>query len=369
MKDLLQKILPRKNYFTGVDVGTSSIKVAEVRIDDGAVDVVSLRKYHSPPGVWTERFYEEHLVETLSQLHSEGLQEVITCIGGEKVINRVVRFPLMSDKELIAAAEMEMEKYPFSPSEQLIIRCVRLNRNENGNAPGAEGQNVLLLSVPASTVYQYYGIFSRAGLTVTAVDAQVFALWRLFGREVEGTVAIADIGMSTSYLVIVRDGEIRFARLLPVGGNILTRSVMAAFGVEFAEAERMKEEAGVMPVNSGGTQSEGWEQFAQYTTIAVTEDRFLDGMRLDYVLRDGLAEITRELQRSLEFYVAQEKVRVERLLLSGGTGKLRGVTDYLSGALQIPVELGIPDIEMAEGVIFDPSFSVAVGLALREVYN
>lgn len=366
MKDYFQKYLPKKTNFIGIDVGTNSIKAAEVQIYDGVPLVTSLMFIPSPKGVWSDDVDEEKLVESLRELRNLSLNEVITCIGGEKVISRILRFPRMSDKELEAAVRFEVEKFVPTPLEQLIIRYVRLGEAAEGQEPIV---NVLLFVVPAATVYQYYGIFSRAGLTVTAVDAQVFALWRLFGREVEGTVAIADIGMSTSYLVIVRDGEIRFARLLPVGGNILTRSVMAAFGVEFAEAERLKEEAGVMPVNSGGTQSEGWEQFAQHTTIAVTEDRFLDGMRLDYVLRDGLAEITRELQRSLEFYVAQEKVRVERLLLSGGTGKLRGVTDYLSGALQIPVELGIPDIEMAEGVIFDPSFSVAVGLALREVYN
>ncbi|KUK36576.1 MAG: Type IV pilus assembly protein PilM [Thermacetogenium phaeum] len=366
MKDYFQKYLPKKTNFIGVDVGTSTIKAAEVQIDDGVPIVTSLKFIPSPKGVWADEVDEEKLVESLRELRDFSLNDVITCIGGEKVISRILRFPRMSDKELEAAVRFEVEKFVPTPLEQLIIRYVRLGEAAEGQEPIV---NVLLFVVPAATVYQYYGIFSRAGLTVTAVDAQVFALWRLFGREVEGTVAIADIGMSTSYLVIVRDGEIRFARLLPVGGNILTKSVMVAFGVEFAEAERMKGEAGVMPVNSGGAPSEGWEQFADLeAAVAVTNDRFPEGMRLDYVLRDGLAEITRELQRSLEFYVAQERVGVERLLLSGGTGKLRGVTDYLSGALQIPVELGFPDIEMAEGVAFDPSFSVAIGLALREVY-
>lgn len=366
MKDFFQKYLPRKTHFIGVDVGTDSIKVAEVHFVGGVPEVTSLRSTPAPEGVWTDQPDEERLVASLQELQNTQLNEVITCIGGEKMISRIMRLPQMSDKELDAAIRFEVEKFVPTPLDQLIVRYVRLGEVADGRELI---MNVLLLAVPAATVYQYYGIFSRAGLTVTAVDAQVFALWRLFGREVEGTVAIADIGRSTSYLAIVRNGVIRFARLLPVGGNILTKSVMDAFGIEFAEAEQMKEEAGVMPVNSGGTPSEGWERFAALeTAVAVTNDRNPGSMQLEYVLRDGLAEITRELQRSLEFFVTQENVRVEKLLLSGGTSKLKGLTAYLSSALQIPVEIGFPDIDMSDGVAFDPSFSIAVGLALREVF-
>ena len=347
MKDFLQKILPRKNQFTGVDIGTNWIKVVEVRISGGMAEIVSLKKYPSPPGVWTEQFDEEHLVEVLSRVRTEGIHEVIACIGGEKVISRVVRFPLMSDKELAAAAEIEIEKYLTSPSDQFIFRHVRLDEGKTGDGDVEEGQNVLLLAVPASTVYRYYGIFSRAGLTVTAFDIQVFALWRLFGRNTTGTLAVIDIGSMTSHLVITRNGRIRFVRVLPVGGSVLTRAIMDTQGVGASEAQQMQEDASLLRDNAGSLSG---------------------GRQLVEILRGSLMEIAGEVQRSLNFYSVQEGAPVERLILSGGTSKLKGLPLFMQDVLGIPVGIGTVDLPLPGGEGFDPAYAIALGLAMRGIY-
>lgn len=360
-----QRLLPRKNHFLGIDVGAHEVKAAEVRIIDGVPEVVALRCVPSPPGVWTDQVDEDALVEALRQVAGSHLKEAVTCIGGEKVVARIVRLPRMSDKEMEAAARFEVEKFVPTPVDQLIIRYVRLERPAGGEAlstpraaagrtreaqepPGGqdEGQSVLLLAVPAATVFQYHSIFSRAGLVVTAVDLHAFALWRLFGRATGGTLAIADIGAETSHLVVVKDEEIRFVRLLPIGGSALTRRIMDAYGVELAEAEEMKREAAVAMDDGQGSPG------------AIGAGDFL---------LEGLQDITREIRRSLEFCASQEGLAVEKLVLSGGTSKLRGLVEFLQAGLGVAVEVGVPQLEFGPGVAFDPAFAVAVGLALREV--
>ncbi|HAA89357.1 MAG: Type IV pilus assembly protein PilM [Thermoanaerobacterales bacterium 50_218] len=350
MKRLLQKILPKKRHFLGIDIGASYIKAAEVKIIDGEPTVVALRKHPSPQGVWTEQLDEQALVEALKEVVNPPLKEVITCIGGEKLVSRVVRFPRMSEKELEAAVKFEVEKFVPTPTDQLLIRYVCLGPVGNNNRENTQNmENVLLLAVPAATVYQYYGIFSRAGMLVTAVDFQAFALWRLFGRKPEaGTFALLDIGARTSHFVVVRDGLIRFLRLLPVGGDSLTEYLMETYGLEFDKAQQMKEEADLSP--SVEAESPGVLQTAD-------------------VFRDGLLELTKELQRSLEYFSAQEKLSVEKLVLSGGTSNMKGLDSYLQEVLGLPVEIGIPDVAFSDGVEFDPCFSVAIGLALREVVS
>lgn len=337
IKELARRLLPRRNHFIGVDVGARDVKVAEVKVIDGAPEVVALRRCPSPPGVWNEQFDEEALVQALKELANPRLRQVITCIGGEKVVGRVVRLPAMSERELEAAARFEVEKFVPVPVDQLIIRHVRLGESTNG---GGTMQNILLLAVPAATVYRYHSIFSRAGLTVTALDLQAFALWRLFGREVAGTVAVADIGAATSHLVVVRDGAIRFVRLLPVGGDTVTRFLMEAYGIEFTAAEEMK---------VGGA------------------DAAPGAVRAADLWHGGVVEVGREIRRSLKFWAAEEKVTVEKIILSGGTSKLYGLTEHLREALGVPVEVGRPQVFLAEGVDYDPAYAVAIGLALREV--
>ena len=85
------------------------------------------------------------------------------------------------------------------------------------------------------------------------------------------------------------------------------------------------------------------------------------------VLQEGLQEIIRELRRSLEFFSSQDNLEVERLLLSGGTAKLEGLPAFMETCLEIPVQVGIPEVVLPEGQTFDPAFAVAIGLALREV--
>ena len=41
MKKLFHKILPKKNHFMGIDIGTCEIKAAEVKIIDGFPEVVA----------------------------------------------------------------------------------------------------------------------------------------------------------------------------------------------------------------------------------------------------------------------------------------------------------------------------------------
>lgn len=425
MKNFLKKILPKKKRFSGIDIGSSRVKAAEIKIIDGFPEVVSLIQHPSPPGVWTEQFDEEGLVSVLKESASPQLKEAITCIGGEKLISRIVHLPKMADKELEGAARLEIGKFVPTPVSQLIIRQVRLNKDitpvkPNGKKddparadakkePGdgrKKGQNVLLLAVPMTTVYQYYSIFSRAGLVVTAVDFQAFALWRLFGRSVQGAVAVADIGEKSSQLVIVKDGLIDFIRLLPTGCQVLTNYIMNTYGVEDEEARKIISDyittgdstgehlsdkhfddlenelhgqvdadvaSGFAARDDAGAGGFLHQELTKpvkevAAASALEKEQLFPGFeQASNILREGLQEITKELQRSLSFYSNQENLSVEKLILSGGAVKIKGLADALRDSLEIDVEVGVPEVDFAEGVSYDPAFAVAIGLALREV--
>lgn len=348
MKNILQRILPKKNHFIGIDIGTSMIKAAEVKIVNDIPEVADLRCYPAPPGVWTDQFDEEELVRALKEMANPQLKEVISCIGGEKLISRIILLPRMNDKELEAAARFEFEKLVPIPVDQLIIRHIRLDEGP-AFQDKKEGENILLLAVPSATVYQYHSIFSRAGMALTALDLKAFALWRLYGKTSSGIVALVEIGAATSQLVVVKDGMIRFVRLLPVGGSILTNLLMEACGVEFSGAQQMKEEAAV--------------------TAEDEDDQGSGSGQIRETLREGLDEISREIARSLDFYSNLENFSVGKVIISGGTCKLKGLAGYLQNELNLPVEEGVIELNLPEGMNFDPQYSMAIGLALREAIS
>ena len=93
-----------------------------------------------------------------------------------------------------------------------------------------------------------------------------------------------------------------------------------------------------------------------------------------------VSAIRDEIMRRLDYW--QEKAReggrepIERALLTGGNASVRGLPEYLEGALGIPVMMGdvftnlasrgdwIPDIDATES----PAYATAIGLALYDAY-
>jgi type IV pilus assembly protein PilM len=393
MKNLLKSLLPKKNHFIGIDIGVHQIKVAEVKTIDGFPEVVDLKSMPSPKGVWNGQFDEENLVQALQDMANPVLKEVITSIGGEKVVSRVVRLPRLSDKELESAAKFEIQKFVPTPVDQLIIRHVRLSDavdNLDYAPKGAavseaidkkedqEGQDVLLLAVPLTTVYQYHSIFSRAGMVVTAADLQAFALWRVFGKNMRGTVALVDFGAKTSHLVLVKDGLIKFVRLLPVGCEVLTDFIMRTYEVDYQEAMRILEEVDTAlslvhsQENKQEKEASPPDLTAQIEEAAASLDNDFYSQQTDRtieLLRDVIQEITKELRRSLDFYFTQENISAEKIILSGGMGHLKGFVGEMQSSLDIPIEIGVPEIEFAADKVYDPVYAIAIGLALRELIS
>ena len=161
-------------------------------------------------------------------------------------------------KRSLVGGKIEIQKYVPVPVSQLVIRYVKLERQKKAEhkltgepktAGGQDLQDVLILALFNDSISVSRYIF-RSGYTVTAVDLQAFALWRVFGRNAPGGAALVDIGAKTSHFVLMQDGLIRFIRLLPAGSG-------------------------------------------------------------------DMAGISIELQRSLDYYAAHEKISVEKLLLSG----------------------------------------------------
>jgi type IV pilus assembly protein PilM len=90
-----------------------------------------------------------------------------------------------------------------------------------------------------------------------------------------------------------------------------------------------------------------------------------------------LGDLVTELRRSLDYFRGNSGHGVERMILCGGTARLRGLDRFLSEQLGIPVSIGDPlrsvnitakvDPKYAQEV--SPLFSVSLGLAVREMMS
>ncbi|MEW6447049.1 MAG: type IV pilus assembly protein PilM [Bacillota bacterium] len=362
IKRWYRRFLPPGPAVAGVDIGTREIrivKVADVKVADAVPEVVAVGKFPTPPGVFNDRIQTEKLAVALKQaVHNAGveIENAVTAIGGDKVIIRHMRLPVMPEKEIESAVKWEAERHIPIALEELVLRPVNLGEVA---ADGFKQLHILLIAAPLKTVHEYYHLFQQAGLRLVAIDLQAFALWRAFSGSYKmplaGTVAILNIGGAFTQLTILRDGRIDVVRTIAGGGDTVTEAVAKTYNVDFAVAQRMKEEEGeILPVAG---------------EVAATVEPAK--VQMDFAIRAGMGELLREIRRNLTWYQSQNRESpVERIILSGGGAKLRGITSFLSDELGMHVDIGLPGVTVhsaksSEG--YDPSLAIAIGLALREV--
>ncbi|MBE0467395.1 MAG: type IV pilus assembly protein PilM, partial [Candidatus Desulforudis sp.] len=318
----------RKQFCTGVDLGSHRIKAVRLQKGADGPRLVGRAFVSTPVDIVRDGVNHPEMAAALARtLEAAGVPEeaadLVTAVGGGRVITRNILMPAMPEKELAAGLQWEAERHIPLPVQDLIIRHVDLGKEERD---GVVQRHVLLVAAPRTVVDDYCALFRETGRYLLAVDMQALALWRVFcGLAPEsapaGTAAVLDIGAVHAELAVVRDGQLRYARTLPGGGEALTEALVRTLGVDAETARRIKE----------GENPDGRSEAA----VAETERSFS--------LQVGLIELVREIRRSLDWYQTQNREQpVARIILSGGGSKVSGLPDYLTEQLGLPVAPGCP---------------------------
>jgi type IV pilus assembly protein PilM len=197
-------------------------------------------------------------------------------------------------------------------------------------------------------------VFDEARVSVRALEGETFAMARaLLSEADDATTLIIDLGKTTTKLAIIERRVPRFATTIAIGGHAFTLAVQKHFGVTEQEARRIKIERGIVS-------APGNEDYlaAMLSTVSAIKD---------------------EIARRLEYWqgkVAKEPghTPVVKAVLAGGNASVRGLPEYLEGALRIPVSLGdvftnfaprdywIPELDYAESL----AYATSIGLALYD---
>jgi type IV pilus assembly protein PilM len=213
---------------------------------------------------------------------------------------------------------------------------------------------VLLAAAKKGRVEELSQVAQGAHLTLAVIDVDMLALINGFElnypEDSHGhVISLVHLGASMMTVLILKDGLSIFQRDSTVGGQQYTAALQKALDLSHEDAEAIK--IGVRAWN-------------QSQTNVLTS------------LRRATEEVITEIRRSFEFYQASAGVEpVEKVYLSGGSSRIKGLSQVLSARLKVPVELLNPfrHIDIPEK-LFDvayvndlgPMAAVAAGLALRQ---
>lgn len=337
----------------GVDIGSSSIKVVDIREKRGGARALVAFGYHPLP---TETIVDGHImnsgaiVEGLQKLfHKSKRRDVALRVSGHSVIIKKITMPQMTMAELEEQISWEAEQHiPFDLAEVQIDWSVLIQRPEQGQ------MDVLLVAAKKEEISDLTNLAVEAKLRPRVVDLDAFTIQNAFeagygAPPFEQTVVLIHCGASLTTLNILAEGTTSFTRDIANGGAQITEEIQRALGISAEEAEAYK---------CGG------------------DGRGLVPREVPEIIGQVVEQLAGEIQRSLDFYLATSGGgQISRVLVSGGTANIRALLDAIERRSRVPVEpFDCMRVAAPEGKKVDPALlqvrgaqaAVAVGLALRK---
>ena len=338
----------------GLDIGFSTIKVVSLSQDSGQFKLLSLGSVSSPqPGIISDTDTDlEAVALAIKKLFAAAKidqKEVIAALPESKVFTRVIDdLPYLSDQELSSAIRYASEEFIPMPladvnlNWQVLLRADTKSKNTK--------TTVLVIATPKNAVLKHIKVLSMAGLHPKVLETEIIAVTRsLVGNNpFSPSTLIIQLGATTTDFATVSKGLIWLTRSISTGGMALTRALAQHFNFELTQAEEYKKVYGLL------------------------EDQ-LEGKVFE-TIRPIVEIIFSEAKRIMQaFQVKYPQNPIKRVVLSGGGAKMPGLVVYSANTLGLEVQEADPwylitkDATIARKLAQDaPSYSVAVGLALRE---
>jgi cell division protein FtsA len=205
---------------------------------------------------------------------------------------------------------------------------------------------------------------NRAGLEVvdTVYEGIAAAEAVLSADERELGVCLADIGASSTELVVFFEGSVAHTAVLPIGGDHFTNDLAVGLHVTVEEAEQLKREFGNCVVTS----------VPQLNEIEIGGDLAMGGAPARMVRQRFLAEILEPRAREL-LTMLRDNLRHGGVLeamgagcvFTGGGANLVGLLDNAESLLRVPARIGYPvPLSRMPSELARPEFSAAIGMLL-----
>jgi type IV pilus assembly protein PilM len=344
----------KKPPLVGIDISSSAVKVLELsktgehfRVERYAVEPL-------PQNAVVEHKITEvepvaNAVERAIKRSGTRCKHVAVAIPGAHVITKVIKMPAgMSDQERQSQVELEADHYIPYPLDEVNMDFQVLGPSENN----PEEVNVIIAACRKEIVDDYLAVIQSPGLTPAVVDIETFAVENAYeliashmpGGGMEKTVAVLDVGATTSNINVMHNGRSVYTRDHAFGGRQLTEEIQRRYGLSYEEAGLAKKQGGLP-----------------------------DNYQTD-VLRPFMEAMCQEIMRALQFFYSSSPFNsVDQILLAGGCAQIAGIDELVAARIGVPTMVSNPFASMSLASRIKPqllsndapSLMVSCGLALR----
>ncbi len=350
----------------GIDVGSSEIKVVEVKKKGGKAvletyGAISLGSYADLDAGRVTYLPAEKIVEALKEvLKQSGVSTTSAALSIPMQSSLVFTIELptqIKESEMSAIVATEARKYIPVPITEVSLDWFPLPKKESSfqevNDPDlpmipTEKTKVLVVATQNDAISKYRSIVSQSNLEAGFFEIEIFSSIRSTFEHELSLVLLMDFGASRTKLTLVEFGMVTSYHTINRGGADISESISQSLSVPFSEAEKMKKEYGL---------------FGNPTDKNLAE-----------IIKTHTDFIFSETNNVLLAYEKKYNRTVSKVILSGGGALMKGLKEVAINNFQLDVEVAHPFGKVESpafiGKVLDtmgPEFSVSLGLALRKL--
>jgi type IV pilus assembly protein PilM len=338
----------------GVDIGSSSIKVVQLRRDRGRVvletyGAIALGPYAGVEIGRATALGADKISEALRDVLREAnvtTDDAAVAVPYASSLVSMLKLPKAVEKDLAQVVPIEARKYIPVPINEVLLDWFVVSDTKKLPADGK--LEILLVAIHNDTIAKFRSIGTEAKLKTAFFEIEIFSAVRAALDHGLAPVAVADLGAGTAKFYVVERGIIRESHIINHGSQDLTLAASRALNLTVVQAEERKRKFGL-------------------TGEGETAD-------LKKSLELTLSPLIAELARTIAAWEQRNNQTLSALVLTGGGATLRGLKELMQSKIQAPVRMADPFGKTASPAFLEkilqeagPEFAVGVGLALRRL--
>lgn len=376
--------MPKNNLVTGLDIGSSQVRVTVGKIEeDGSLTV--LAACASPSGgihKGSITSLEDSVtsisvaLEQAERLSGYPIEHAVVCVSGHHVTTQVSRGVVAvgkadgeiqdSDVERVIQAAQTVSTPPNYEILHVVPRHYKVDDQEGIKDPlGMSGIRLevetLLIEGLSNHIKNLTKAVYRAGVDIDDLVLGILATAEacLDKRQKELGVAIVNIGAATTSLAVFEEGELVHIAVIPVGSGHITSDIAIGLRIAIDVAEQIKLQEGTVLADNVSKREE-----INLNNYDQTEHDRVPRKQVAEIIQARVEEIFSLIRRELE-KVNKAAMLPAGLILTGAGSQLPGMVEAAKSYFSLPVIVGSSlSVSTVVDSVRTPAYSTALGLLL-----
>lgn len=323
----------KKKRFISIDFGQEFIKIMYLEAQEQGVNLVAydLKKISCTEANKPQIInFINNFLKTNSITEKEASFSIT---DPESIIIKPLTLPELPRSEVIAAMKWQLKDQAHFDLSTAIFDWQLVK--EYSDEEGAKKNEIICVAARAGSTDKYLSVINACKLIPLRASSSPFNyayILRALGRPEPGAVAVLDMGHRQATLCIYKENNLFLVRELAISLDKLTRSLSSTLVSAQGRIELSPERAKEIITEFGIPQDDS----------AILKD--IRAIHIISLMRPSLETLTKELQRSFEYFSLTFKEETPKLMyITGGGANLKNLDWYLHKELNMGIScLPIP---------------------------